>query len=128
LGKSVTSDAGLFTYRWVLIILPLLPVLLLVIQNAIGLDDLLFKRMRVVENERRVYYFVVHIKNCVYNVISFFQLREAEQLASLAVNLQDERFSIIFAFLLARNATTSNLRYYIASSEIECSEFKMFRI
>jgi hypothetical protein len=112
MGKSVTSAAGLFTFRWMLIILPLLPVLLLVIQNAIGLDDLLFKRLRVVENERRVYYFVLHIKNCVYNVISFFQLREAEQLASLAVNLQDERFSIIFAFLLARNATTSDLRYY----------------
>jgi hypothetical protein len=71
LGKSVTSDAGLFTYRWVVIILPLLPVLLLVIQNAIGLDDLLFKRMRVVENERRVYYLVLHIKNCSYNVIIF---------------------------------------------------------
>jgi hypothetical protein len=70
LGKSVTSDAGLFTYRWVLIILPILPVLLLVIQNAVGLDDLLFKRLRVVENERRVHYFVLHIKNCVYNIIT----------------------------------------------------------
>jgi hypothetical protein len=40
----------------------------------------------------------------------FFQLREAEQLASFAANLQDERFSIIFAFLLARNATTNKLK------------------
>ena len=54
LGYNITTETGVTVYRTSITILPLIPIIILLIQNVLGVDDMLDIQSKILETEAKV--------------------------------------------------------------------------
>ena len=88
-GFNITSKSGLALYKFLAIIVPLLPTFFLIIYNAIQLEGIVARS----------------------NLLDamFAKQIDANKLTLLASKLQDERYNVIFTILMNRYVPSRDL-------------------
>lgn len=89
LGFNITSKAGIAMYKYLSIIVPLIPTFFLIIYNAFQLEGIM-ARSNLLD-------------------ATFAKQIDANKLTILASKLQDERYNVIFTILMNRYVPTRDL-------------------
>ena len=109
LGFNITTAGGVQAYKLIISLLPLVPIIVLLAQNAIYVNDLVENQSSISATESQVtkfYLLVRRMYTCyicfTHNLIHLFnvyifQVANVANLAGFTSKIQNERLALIFA-------------------------------